>query len=487
MNCQECRSLVERFLDHALTGFAKRKVNLHLSRCASCRAYFDRRKQNQALAYRALNAALADMHLPEGFADRFRAAQIVPERRFGLFRFRKPWKGAAVLAVLVSLAGFASMVLMVSMGSPQADASPSLLDDDSSDVPLQAEDVLGANARPAMEKIGEASVLTASTSNEKENQNMTTRRKMTAVVTAAALAAASPNLASAGNGETYTSASYVQDGLIAQWDGIDNAGMGSHNSVSAVWKDLKGSCDMTLLNNGESWVNGNALSVNGAGAAGTNAAPRYTTIEAVYKMTAGACMFVSGLNQPNTTYYLSRIVVFSGDRAIFTSAHDGNTYGQTIYIPDANAAGVHSVSAIFGGMNSEVVVSATMDGFVRTQNTVYSGWYTADGVAMVGDRRVTSSEPWTGEIYAIRLYDRELTAGELAANQKVDAARFGATGWYSYITSGDPVAAATADSCTVAESAPSAAIETRSSTLDWSGGIALDATEQHLGTMFSIR
>ena len=91
MNCQECRSLVERFLDHALTGFAKRKVNLHLSRCAECRAYFDRRKQNQALAYRALNAALADMHLPEGFADRFRAAQIVPERRFGLFRFRKPW------------------------------------------------------------------------------------------------------------------------------------------------------------------------------------------------------------------------------------------------------------------------------------------------------------------------------------------------------------------------------------------------------------
>ena len=98
MNCQECRSLVERFLDHALTGFAKRKVNIHLSRCAECRTYFDQRKQNQALAYRALNAALAGMHLPEGFADRFRAAHIVPDRHFRLFRFRKPWKAAAVLA-----------------------------------------------------------------------------------------------------------------------------------------------------------------------------------------------------------------------------------------------------------------------------------------------------------------------------------------------------------------------------------------------------
>ena len=27
----------------------------------------------------------------------------------------------------------------------------------------------------------------------------------------------------------YTSASYVQDGLIAQWDAIDNEGTGTHN------------------------------------------------------------------------------------------------------------------------------------------------------------------------------------------------------------------------------------------------------------------
>ena len=485
MNCQECRSLVERFLDHALTGFTKRKVNLHLSRCASCRAYFDRRRENQALAYRALNAALADERLPEGFTRRFREAHITPEHRFGLFRFRKPWKVAAVLAAMVSLAGFASMVLMVSMGSPQADASPSLLDDDSSDVPLQVEDVLGANARPAMDEIEEVSVSTASTSNEKENQNMTTRRKMTAVVTAAALAAASPNLASAGNGEAYTSASYVQDGLIAQWDGIDNAGTGTHNPISAVWKDLKGSCDMTLLNNGESWVNGMALSVNGAGAAGSTAAPRYTTIEVVYKMASGACLFVSGLKWGNTEWYISRIVAFSGGtRAIFTNAHDG----QTIYIPNANGDVVHSLSAIYADNNSDVVMSASMDGYVRTQNTVQTSWYDATGVVMVGDRKTTArSEPWEGEIYAIRLYDRALSVGELAANQKVDAARFGVSGWYSCISSGNPDVAAIEKSSTAVEVNPSTAIETRGLTCEWSAGIALNAAEQHIGTMFSIR
>jgi len=111
MNCQECRSLVERFLDHALTGFAKRKVNLHLSRCATCRAYFDRRSENQALAYHAMNAALAGERLPEGFAKRFRDAHIVPERRFRLFRFGRRWKAAAALAAMVTFVGLAAVVI----------------------------------------------------------------------------------------------------------------------------------------------------------------------------------------------------------------------------------------------------------------------------------------------------------------------------------------------------------------------------------------
>ena len=38
----------------------------------------------------------------------------------------------------------------------------------------------------------------------------------------------------------YDASSYVQSGLIAQWDGIDNAGLGFHYSDATVWKDLKG-------------------------------------------------------------------------------------------------------------------------------------------------------------------------------------------------------------------------------------------------------
>ena len=70
-------------------------------------------------------------------------------------------------------------------------------------------------------------------------------------------------LALALNATTCTSASYVQSGLIAQWDGIDNQGTGTHDPNATTWKDLKGSLDMTLTAKG--WWNshGNALFVNG--------------------------------------------------------------------------------------------------------------------------------------------------------------------------------------------------------------------------------
>ena len=116
------------------------------------------------------------------------------------------------------------------------------------------------------------------------------------------------------NATTYTSASYVQSGLIAQWDGIDNAGTGTHDPTATTWKDLKGSLDMTLTDKGSWTADGNALFCNnGAGAQGASATPAYKTIEIVYKMTwaGGRIMFCSGI--------ATRFAVFdnSGTRLYF--------------------------------------------------------------------------------------------------------------------------------------------------------------------------
>ena len=68
---------------------------------------------------------------------------------------------------------------------------------------------------------------------------MSRSRMLLGCVWAVAASAALPAAA-------YTSASYVQDGLIAQWDAIDNEGTGTHNPAATVWKDLAGPTDLTI-------------------------------------------------------------------------------------------------------------------------------------------------------------------------------------------------------------------------------------------------
>ena len=50
-----------------------------------------------------------------------------------------------------------------------------------------------------------------------------------------------------GGEKAPTAKSYVQDGLIAMWDGIENAGWGTHDASATVWKDLAGNgYDLTV-------------------------------------------------------------------------------------------------------------------------------------------------------------------------------------------------------------------------------------------------
>ena len=49
-----------------------------------------------------------------------------------------------------------------------------------------------------------------------------------------------------------TAKSYVQDGLIAMWDGIENAGWGVHDAAATTWKDLISGIDFTF-GSGMTW------------------------------------------------------------------------------------------------------------------------------------------------------------------------------------------------------------------------------------------
>lgn len=62
-----------------------------------------------------------------------------------------------------------------------------------------------------------------------------------------------------GGQESYTVADYVQDGLVAVWDGIENAGWGVHDRQATEWRELINGTYTVLGEKG--YFDGNAMCV----------------------------------------------------------------------------------------------------------------------------------------------------------------------------------------------------------------------------------
>ncbi|MBQ3288021.1 MAG: hypothetical protein IJH50_01255 [Kiritimatiellae bacterium] len=218
----------------------------------------------------------------------------------------------------------------------------------------------------------------------------------------------------------YTSANYVQDGLVAQWDGIDNATVNdnrTHDASATVWKDLIGSLDLTLTANGSWSANGNALVANGIAAKCATAAPDYKTIEVVYKRTNndGRALFSGGA--------VNQFVVFDnaggGSNDVYFAGVSGTPMRRSAF----NASEICFASAQYD--DTGATSGLYMDSESVTTSPKYNTWYASEGIS-VGGRYHSSygAYAWYGEVYAIRLYNRRLTAYEMAHNYRVDCKRF---------------------------------------------------------------
>ena len=237
---------------------------------------------------------------------------------------------------------------------------------------------------------------------------------------------------STATAHAYTSASYVQDGLIAQWDGIDNIGAGIHDPGSKMWKDLAGNYDLSLLPKGSWSADGRSLTVYGAAAVCSNSLPAYKTIEVVYKMKkpGGRLLFCSGGTSQVSDF---RFIVFNRD--------GGEMSGTTGYFSGAwkvpskhvvwdsfDPSAVRSMAATYNNGEAYAengnVSAVYADGVARDDGSADTSWGLGDGHIMIGDRAEAGSYPWFGEVYTIRVYSRALSAEEIAANHAIDEARF---------------------------------------------------------------
>ena len=228
-----------------------------------------------------------------------------------------------------------------------------------------------------------------------------------------------------------TSLDYVQRGLILQYDAKENAGRGLHDAAPSVWKDLVGTNDLPLV------------------------AADSAEVDAVL-VSAGAHNTVGdivGSYKPLMFEAYSKIVAFSGSSA----------YLPLVEIPNVGLIG-------FRNQQSAFFIRCAADKAAATRNSgqcYNDGYWNYDELKKSGKYRTMSaylkwgavttarncyangskiSQKWypststntmpselnlavgadgiSNRFRSIRIYDRELTAAEVAFNRAVDVARY---------------------------------------------------------------
>ena len=222
---------------------------------------------------------------------------------------------------------------------------------------------------------------------------------------------------------TPTAKDYVQSGLIAMWDGIENAGWGTHDPNATVWKDLVGSLDAEKSGSpmvGDKFTNtSNGYWILPSGILSIVQADNLTA-EVVFKS--------DGIDRSN-----QGVVGIGDNRALwlfFGNPPSGTSSSLTWQVRSSSGirvwynegtfgAGTHSSSVV----NNNKVCNCYLDATLRTKTVdVAAGTSTSSSSLWLG--RMTGYNNFYGNIYSIRLYSRALTADEIAANYAIDKARF---------------------------------------------------------------
>lgn len=208
-----------------------------------------------------------------------------------------------------------------------------------------------------------------------------------------------------------TASGYVTSGLIFWLDGLDV-------DSSSLWIDKIGNKNITLnncvINNNENGVIFNGLNSYGIyNGLITNG----VTIEAAYTLTNTTQSFgVFGQKSDRTTnpnIILARAVT---TKVFYTNCKDQNSdYG---YAPVLQTE----------------IVSATYDGLKTIRNKIELPTSTGNKGPCTGDsiyigclRGSSNSLTWfmPGTLHSLRIYNRELTKGEMLRNQEEDKRRYG--------------------------------------------------------------
>ena len=228
---------------------------------------------------------------------------------------------------------------------------------------------------------------------------------------------------------------YIQDGLVVQYDGIENAGPGVHDASARVWVDLTGNGHDLVLNAGDT-VGANFVNIlRGSRTASNDVFAAYSPITIEFNARPTAA--------DKAGNWSANLV---GIPHIGTFGWDGRTGAIFVMRPHSAAATANNYRSYNSGYSK--LANLVSAGVFQTYSATpgYGDDQAADSPVYVNGAQVAkthgvnrNSDPDTrpaslqvsvghsktaSALRSVRIYNRELTAEERAINNALDKVRF---------------------------------------------------------------
>ena len=232
---------------------------------------------------------------------------------------------------------------------------------------------------------------------------------------------------------------YIQNGLVAMWDGIENIGWGQHSDSAPAWVNLMGNSeyDFTLLD--ASWASdGLITNQNYNMAAKSTSSISYTsnlTTEIVFEIYAipsvsRQVFFKLGNTLKSGSYnYIMRSLAFVSNPIIgwqfkTNSVMTNSGYNTPPLNTPLSIATVYDVPS--GSTDHRLSQNPTM---ILINNQIKEPTWFGTGMAtdFTGMSISSLGNPngFYGKVHAIRIYSRQLSNAEIGHNYVIDKQRFG--------------------------------------------------------------
>lgn len=241
-------------------------------------------------------------------------------------------------------------------------------------------------------------------------------------------------------GDVYTTLDYAQDGLVLHYDGIENAGRGLHAAAPAKWANLAGAADGTYDVALPAWttaeekavfsdvvhgLDGDGGKINGskperprfASVAGISDETPVVTVEIV--MARAAWTYTDNYYNVQSVFDMPRGGISYRGNATnnFNVTYPISTTQTDLFYwkPEAVATNAHTLAVTLGVGANTLWLDGARDS-VSLKGNYISAWGT--GYSFFGNLRAPI------RVWAIRLYNRALSANEIVRHRELDRIRF---------------------------------------------------------------